>query len=41
MSDDEVPTIRNASVSRPSIPVQQDPLKARKASRKINIKKEP
>ena len=41
MSDDEVPAIRDTSVSRPSTPATQDPPKARKASRKTNIKKEP
>ena len=41
MPDDEVPAIRDASDSRPSLPATQDPLKARKASRKTNIKKEP
>ena len=41
MSDDEVPAIRDTSVSRPSILVIQDSPKAYKASQKTNIKKEP
>ena len=38
MSDDE---ILDASISRPSTPITSDPPKARKALRKINIKKKP
>ena len=41
MSDDEVPAIRDTSVSRPSTPATQDPPKARKVLRKTNIKKKP
>ena len=39
--DDEVSAIRDTSDSKPSIPVTQDLLKARKVLRKINIKKKP
>jgi len=41
MSDEEILAIQDASVSRPSTPVTSNPHKARKASRKANIKKEP
>src|SRR5437764_15361104 len=41
VSDDDILDIRDASVSRPSTPITSGPPKARKASRKTNIKKEP
>ena len=41
ISDDEILAIQDASVSRPSTPITLGLPKARKASRKTNIKKEP